>query len=89
MNNKIVKSKGGAWAAFIVLLALLVFAFPLLTAWWMFIPFFFGFMAVFCHLIAVNIFRFNAPASSKLDVAAMVSGVLTVLGIIAVWIMTL
>ncbi len=85
--GKLMKSRAAAWSAFIVLIALLVFAYPFLTEWWMFIPFFFAFMMVFSHLMAVMVVKLNARASAKLDMAGFIFGVLTIVGFLAVWIL--
>lgn len=82
----ILKSKTGAWAAFVLVLVLLVVLFPLLEVWWEFIPLFFAFMAVFCHLMAVMIKKLNGIASAKLDMAALVCGILAVCAIIGVYV---
>lgn len=82
MSNRILKSKALAWAAFVLVIAVIGISFSLRKVWWSFSDIFFVFMMVFCHLMAVNLAKLNVFASKKLDVIALVFGVLTVIALI-------
>lgn len=79
--NKILESKLCAWGAFVIVFLVIVLTFGMRReiAWWAFIDIFFAFMMVFCHLTAIIIKKLNGRASAKLELAAAVCGILTVL----------
>lgn len=83
---KILKTKWAAWAAFILVLVLLVGTFSLRTAWWAFIDIFFAFMAAFTNLLAVTVSKMNPYVSKKLYFWAFIFCVLWVLSLIGEWI---
>lgn len=83
---KIFKTKWAAWAAFILVLVLLVGTFNLRTVWWAFIDIFFAFMAAFTNLLAVTVNRLNPYVSNKLYLWAFIFCILWVLSLIGEWI---
>lgn len=76
------KSKLFAWLAFVLVVVIIGLTFRLRPVWWAFSDIFFAFMMVFCHLMAVYIARLNSYASRKLDVCALVFGILTAVALI-------
>lgn len=85
---EILKSKTVAWLAFILVIVAVVSTFGLRSEWWTFCDIFFIFMATFSHLIAVNISKFNAYASRKLDTAALVFAILFIIALAGECVMT-
>lgn len=84
--NKLFKSKGFAWLAFVVAIVILVSTFSLRTVWWSFIDVFFMFMAAFLNLVGVMIGSVNPAVSRKLNSIVLVFVVLWVLSLIGEWI---
>lgn len=84
--KKLLNSNAAAWVAFLIVMAVIVFTFKLRTVWWAYFDIFFAFMMVFCHIIALSIYRYNKFASARLDTIALIMGVLTVLSLIGEWI---
>lgn len=80
--SKVLQSKATAWGAFLLIVIMLVLTFSLRWAWWAFFDLFFFFMMVFCHLVAVYIQSYSRMASSKLEIAAFVCGILGILSLI-------
>lgn len=80
--NRILESKTYAWIFFGIILAVIIFTFKLRGQWWSYIDLFFAFMMVFSHLISITIKKYNLFAARKLDVAALLFGVLMLLAII-------
>lgn len=85
-KSGLLKSKGLAWLAFIIMLIVLVVTFKMRAVWWNYFDIFFAFMMVFTHLMATVVNKFNSRASRQLDMIALVAGVLTVLSIIGEYI---
>lgn len=84
--GRYVQSKAFAWSAFILVIIILIFTFAARAAWWSFFDIFFGFMMVFCHLIAVYS-RARLPYVGKqMDTIAAVFGILAILALIAEYI---
>lgn len=82
-----IKSKGVAWGAFLLIIIIIALTFTYRKpAWWMFIDVFFAFMAAFCNLMSLYIRKLNVTASNRLNTAAMVMVVLTLLALIGEWI---
>ncbi len=77
------KSKFWAWCAFVLIIAVMILTFALRPVWWCFADIFFAFMMVFCHLMAVYLTRYNRYASARLDMVAIICGILTVIALIA------
>ena len=70
-----IKSKLLAWAAFALVIAMIVMTFMLRGEWWSFIDVFFLFLMAFCHLMAV--YMIKVPRlSSQLDTCALVCAIL-------------
>lgn len=80
------KSKAIAWAAFALVLVVLVASFKLRMQWWEFIDIFFAFVATFSHIVALTIEKLNSRASRQLDTAAFLSLVLAIVAFIAQYI---
>lgn len=78
----ILKSKAGAWGALILVVAVIIMTFPARKEWWAFIDVFCAFMMVFCHLMALYLGRLIGPAGKKLEIAAIVFGVLMIVSFI-------
>lgn len=79
----ILRSKAVAWCALVVIVLVIIFTFSLRPAWWAFFDEFFAFMMIFCQLVALYIMKFNGFAAKKLQICAAVFGILTLLAIIA------
>ena len=69
--------------AFIVIILVIIFTFSLRPAWWCFFDEFFAFMMIFCQLVALYLYRLSPYVGKKLQVCAAVFGILTILAIIA------
>lgn len=78
-------SKPVAWIALIIVVAILILTFSMRPYWWCFIDIFFAFMAVFCHLLALNIHKMSPEASRKLDKAALFFAVLMLISLLVEW----
>lgn len=76
------KSKFWAWCAFVLIIAVMIFTFSMRPVWWCFADIFFAFMMVFCHLMALYLGRFNRFVADRLDLVALVCGILTVVALI-------
>lgn len=85
MSN-LIQSKGAAWAAILLVTAVLVLQFCLgPQPWWDFIPVFFAFLMSFFHLIAVYMRKASA-ISRQLDFWAMIFGIAMIAAIIGIYI---
>ena len=82
MKN-LLRSKIVAWLAMAIVVIVIVATFKFRPAWWAFIDEFFAFMMIFCQLVALYIMKFNGFAAKKLQICAAVFGILTILAIIA------
>lgn len=81
-----IESRGVAWGAFALVIAVLVLEFCMgPQPWWAYIDVFCAFMMVFFHLVATYMRRATA-ISRQLDLWAMVFGVMTVVAIIGEYI---
>lgn len=83
------ESKGVAWLAMIVVVALLIIMICLrmFNEVWEYSAIFCAFMMVFCHLMALNLRKMSLAASRKLDLISLIFGVLTVIAIIVIYIL--
>lgn len=81
-NKRLKESKVAAWGAMLLAVAVIGLTFAMRPVWWACIDMFFMFMAAFCHLAAVYLRRLNAYAGRKLDMAALICGVLMMLSFI-------
>lgn len=77
------RSKIVAWLAMILMILIIIFTFALRPAWWAFFDEFFGFMMVFCQLVAVYLLKWNPYVGKKLQVFAASFGILAILSLIA------
>lgn len=82
------QSQAAAWGAMIIMMVVIIVAVctRVVSTVWEYGTLFFAFMAVFCHLAAILLYRMSASASKKLDISALVFGILAVLALIAVFI---
>lgn len=76
------QSKTVAWLAMIVILAIIVGTFCLRVVWWAFIDELFAFLMVFCQLTALYLGKLNPLVKKKLQMVAVVCGVLTIISLI-------
>lgn len=83
---QIINMKSSALAGLLLIAAVTIIMMVYHIVWWAFIPVFFMFMEAFCELASVYLKKFSPIASEKLQTCAFVFGVLTVLGIIGVFI---
>nr|QJR98300.1 hypothetical protein Muribac2_240 [uncultured Muribaculaceae bacterium] len=82
----ILKSKAAAWGAMILVVLVIILTFSLRPAWWAFIDEFFMFMAVFCQLVALYLWKLNPYVGKKLQTFAMYFGILMVIALIGEYI---
>ena len=81
MNN-IIKTKWVSWLLLVIVVTWLVSKFFVQTPWWSYISVFFAFMFAFCHLAALYLDKVNKAASRRLDLIALVLGLLFVVAVI-------
>lgn len=83
------ESKGLAWGALVIVVFLIILTVSLriVNEVWEYSSLFCAFMTVFCHLMALNLRKMSLAASRKLDVIALVFGILTVIAIIVIFIL--
>ena len=83
------ESKGVAWLALIVVVAILIIMICLrmFNEVWEYSAIFCAFMMVFCHLMALNLRKMSLAACRKLDLISLIFGVLTVIAIIVIYIL--
>ena len=86
MKQTLTRSKEAAWAAFVLVIVVLVATFAMRPVWWSFFDIFFASMAAFCHLVAVMVQSINTRVSGKLDTCALVFIVLAILAFIGEYI---
>lgn len=81
-------SRGAAWGAMLLIVVVIIIAVctRFVSSIWEYSALFLGFMAVFCHLAAVLLSGMSLSASRKLDNIALIFGVLTILDIVAIFI---
>lgn len=80
----ILKMKGVAWGALVLIVVWLVLVLKTPALWWCYIAPFFAFMMVFCHLAALYLNKVSNVASRKLDLIALIMGVLSIIAVIVV-----
>lgn len=80
--SKLLKSKVLAWCAFTLIILVFALTFRMREVWWAFFDIFFAFMMAFCHLAATYIGSLLPPAGRKLDIFAVVFGILAVAALI-------
>lgn len=83
------ESKGIAWGAMILIIFLIIITVSLkiIDNLWDLSALFCAFMAIFCHLMALNLVKMSKSAAAKLDIAALIFGILTILAIILIFIL--
>lgn len=81
--KRILDSKPTSIAAFAFSLTYLCLTFKMRSEWWMFADVFFLFMATFAHMIALLLGRFNPFIRKKLELSAVVLGILFLISLIA------
>lgn len=81
MKN-LLKTKAAAWGELVLIVIWLVWMVSRHMQWWYFISVFFAFMMAFCHLAALYLYKTSSSASKKLDLVALVMGVLFIVAII-------
>lgn len=86
--KSVMKSKGMAWAAMILVVALVVILCVMHTPWWGFIAVFFAFIGVFSHLASLYVAKMSRPAANTLENVAFVCILLGVVGILIEYIVT-
>lgn len=84
--NKLAKSKLLAWCVLVIIVIIMFVTFDTSMPWWSYVSEFFAFMMAFTHLLAVNFYKLNSIASSKLEKFAILFGVLMILAIIVEYI---
>lgn len=86
---KLRESKTLAWGAMLLIVILVIFTICMryVESIWDYLSIFFAFMMVFCHLMALSLRKMSLNASRKLDIAALIFGVLTILAIILIFIL--
>ncbi|HBY15938.1 MULTISPECIES: hypothetical protein [Bacteroidales] len=82
MMRSILKMKSVAWGALVLVVVWLGFIIGTPAPWWTYTSVFFVFMMVFCHLAALYIYKVSPRASRKLDVIAMIMGILFMVALI-------
>lgn len=87
MKETLLQSRAAAWGALILMVLVIVLTFAWRPVWWCFCDEFFGFMAVFCQLVAVYIRKFNYPAFRKLQNFAAIFLILGVVALIVEFIL--
>lgn len=82
-------SKAVAWLAMLTVVAVFIVAVCLrvIVGIWDYSAIFCAFMAVFCHLMSINLAKMSASASRKLDIAAFIFLCLAVVAIIVIYIL--
>lgn len=78
----LIKSRGTAWCAFILVIILIVLTALMRGPWWTFIDVFFAFLMTFFHLMALYLEKATAM-SRKLDLWAFIFGICSVVAFIA------
>lgn len=83
------KSLTAAWGAMILIFIVIIVSIctHIVSSIWEYSILFLGFMAVFCHLAALILYKMSAKASKKLDYAAFIFGVLAIIDLIVVFIL--
>lgn len=79
---KLLKSKILSLIALLLVVIVIVLTFRMRDQWWMFIDMFCAFMMTFCHFAALLLEKVNPFSSKKLDIIALVFGVLFVISFI-------
>lgn len=83
------QSKSVAFAAMAMIIVLIIVAMAthIVSELWEYIPLFLCFMAVFCHLAAVMLVGMSRTASKKLDIVALIFGILAIIALIVTFIL--
>lgn len=74
------------WGALVLIVILLCMSFSTEQPWWSYMDFFCAFMMTFCRLAALYIHRFSLAAYNKLNMCAIIFGILTLLSFIGIFI---
>lgn len=85
MKKSLLKSIPMSWVAMLLIAIVLVCTFQLRTEWWAFIDIFFFFMMAFCHAVACTVARMGVSISRRLDMVALMCGILGVVAFIVEW----
>lgn len=80
------QSKATAWIALALIVGVIVLSMLHKMPWWAFIAEFFCFIGIFAHIASLYLQKMNRYASRKLDVCALVSMALAVIGFIVEYI---
>lgn len=83
------RSKSIALGAMILIVVMIIIAMCMrvVSSIWEYSVLFLAFMSVFCHLASVMVARMSNAASRKLDIAALIFGILGVVALIVVFIL--
>lgn len=83
------QSTAVAWGAMLLMVTVIIVAVctRVVSSIWEYTPLFFAFMAIFSHLASLMLSRMSSSASRKLDIAALVFGVLAAIALIVVFIL--
>ena len=86
---KLRESKVAAWGAMFIMVVCIIICVitRFVTSIWEYIPLFLAFMAVFCHLAALILYKISVSASVKLDKGALIFGILAIVSLIVVFIL--
>ena len=86
--NKMMKSKGVAWGGMFVMVVVTVVCMLMPGVkehWWELTDVFAGFMMVFCHLAALYLENLNPEAGKRLDMIAMLFGILAIVAFFCIY----
>lgn len=83
------KSAVSAWGAMIIILIVIIICMSLhiIGDAWEYVVLFLVFMAGFCHLASTLLKKTSVSAAKKLDLIALIFGILGVIGLITVFIL--
>lgn len=81
-ENRLLRSKTVAWLAMCIMVLIIFLTFAIRPAWWFFFDEFFGFMMVFCQLVAVYTIGLNAYVAKRLQLFAAWFGILAIIALI-------
>lgn len=78
------------WAMILMVVVIIILICTrVISSIWEYTAAFTAFMAIFCHLMAIMLYRMSASASKKLDLIAIVFGILTIVAIIVIFILNM
>lgn len=85
--KSLIESKLATMIVLALVVVLICATFRYRYEWWMFADIFFAFMTIFTHLMSLTVRKFSPVASKKLDVAALICGVLFIIAFIVEFIL--